>query len=228
MRHLYSVKNLRFQYTLGKSLVSALDGVSFDLPAGALACLSGPSGSGKSTLLNLLGLIEEIQEGDVVFEGRSYKSLSEGEKAQVRKFDYGFVFQSFHLFPVLSAEENVEFFLARQGLPRTERLRRSKEALESLGIWEHRKKRPLEMSGGQRQRVAIARALAKKPKVILADEPTASLDQNTGSALMESLKKLNREQGVAMLVCSHDPMVQAACPLKLALRDGKLVEEKRV
>ena len=176
----YEVEDVTFSYTLGKVKVEALSQVSCQIREGEITCLNGPSGSGKSTLLNLLGLIEPIQQGNIRLLKHDFHSLSESGKNKIRMYELGFIFQSFHLFPVMNAEENVEYFLSRQGLPRSERKERVKESLQSVGLWEHRKKKPLEMSGGQRQRVAIARALAKRPKVILADEPTASLDQKTG------------------------------------------------
>lgn len=220
---IFAARNLKFFYSLGQQKVQALRDVSFDLKVGSVVCLSGPSGSGKSTLLNLIGLIENIQEGDIYFNGASMKAMPEAEKTRIRKFEVGFIFQNFHLFPVLNAEENVEYFLERQGLPRNERKTRTQEALAAVGLAGHGKKRPLEMSGGQRQRVAVARALAKKPRVIIADEPTASLDQKTGQDLMQLLLDLNRNFNVTILISSHDPMVHAACPQHLRIRDGVLV-----
>jgi putative ABC transport system ATP-binding protein len=221
-QNVFRVEDVRFSYLLGAQKVEALKGVSFDLKEGSVVCISGPSGSGKSTLLNLLGLIEDVQSGDISFRGVSFKGLGEKEKNRIRKFDIGFIFQSFHLFPVLTAEENVEYFLSRQGIARAERKARAREALASVGLADHSSKRPLEMSGGQRQRVAVARALAKRPSVIIADEPTASLDQRTGQDLMELFLRLNREHNLTLLISSHDPMVQATCPQSLRLRDGVL------
>jgi putative ABC transport system ATP-binding protein len=223
MTVLYSTQGLSFSYPLGKEKVTALKGVSFDIQAGDFVCLSGPSGSGKSTLLNLLGLIEPVQEGRLLLSGRDLKDLSDAEKNQIRKFDLGFVFQSFHLFPVLTAQENVEYFLYRQGLKASERNQRVKHAIESVGLWDHRHKKPNEMSGGQRQRVAVARAIAKKPRVIIADEPTASLDQKTGAEIMKLFMTFNRDLGTTFVVSSHDPMVQNLCKNHLRLRDGVLV-----
>jgi ABC-type lipoprotein export system ATPase subunit len=223
---IFQVKDLRFDYLLGGQNVPALRGVSFAIHKKELVCLTGPSGSGKTTLLNVLGLIEPLQKGDVVFAGKSYQGISESEKNKIRRFQIGFIFQSFQLFPVLSAEENVEYFLARQGLAKAERKQRVEEALKAVGLWEkHRAKKPLEMSGGQRQRVAVARAIAKRPEVIIADEPTASLDQKTGRELMELFTELNRNIDMTFIVSSHDPMVREFLPRQIHLLDGQLTDE---
>jgi ABC-type lipoprotein export system ATPase subunit len=219
---LYRVEDLRFSYALGRQRVEALSGVSFAVPQGSFLCLSGPSGSGKTTLLNVLGLIEPMQEGRVTFDGLDLSALSEPEKNRIRRHALAFVFQRFHLIPVLRADENVEYFLARQGVPRRERAVRVREALESVGLWEHRRKRPGELSGGQLQRVAVARALAKRPRVIIADEPTASLDQKTGREIMGIFEALNRTASVTLILSSHDPMVQQLAHERLTLRDGRL------
>ncbi len=220
---LFQVQDLQFEYSLGGQDVAALRGVSFSIQRKELVCLTGPSGSGKTTLLNVLGLIEPIQKGDIRLAGNSYQGLSESEKNKIRRHQIGFIFQSFQLFPVLSAEENVEYFLARQGIERAERKVRVQEALQAVGLWEkHRFKKPLEMSGGQRQRVAVARAIAKRPEVILADEPTASLDQKTGRELMETFAELNEKLGATFIVSSHDPMVRQFLPRQIQLVDGQL------
>jgi ABC-type lipoprotein export system ATPase subunit len=224
---IFQVKDLRFDYSLGGQNVPALRGVSLSIDKKELVCLTGPSGSGKTTLLNLLGLIEPIQKGDIVFAGKSYQGISESEKNKIRRYQIGFIFQSFQLFPVLTAEENVEYFLARQGISKDERKKRVEEALRAVGLWEnHRAKKPLEMSGGQRQRVAVARAIAKRPEVIIADEPTASLDQKTGRELMELFTELNRNIGATFIVSSHDPMVREFLPRRIHLLDGQLTDEK--
>jgi ABC-type lipoprotein export system ATPase subunit len=222
MSKLFETERLGFQYQLGSQTFTALKDVSLAIDEGDFVCLSGPSGSGKTTLLNLLGLIEPVQGGDIRFEGRSYKSLAESERNALRKTRLGFVFQTFQLFPVLTAFENVEFFLARQGLPVNERRKLSENALQAVGLWEHRNKKPLEMSGGQRQRVALARAFAKQPRVILADEPTASLDQATGRQILEIMRELNAKTGVTLIVCSHDPMVLGFGKTQVRLRDGEI------
>jgi ABC-type lipoprotein export system ATPase subunit len=218
---LYSVRCASFFYKLGALRVPALQDVSLEIERGGFVCLSGPSGSGKTTLLNLLGLIEPVQEGSITFLGTSVQSLGERERNAIRRYHIGFVFQTFQLFPVLRADENVEYFLTRQRLDRRTRQERVRAALEAVGLWEHRRKRPSEMSGGQRQRVAVARAMAKRPDIIVADEPTAHLDQATGRGIMDVLSRLNREQGVTLIMASHDPMVQGYARTRVRLVDGR-------
>ena len=220
---LYDVCDLSFVYELGRQKVHALRNVSLQVKRGDFVCLAGPSGSGKTTLLSVLGLIEPLQQGTVRFEGRSLSEMTETDRNRLRRFHIGFVFQQFHLILVLSAEENVEYFLTRQGVPKAERRKRVDEALETVGISSQRKQRPLEMSGGQRQRVALARALAKRPNVIIADEPTASLDQATGKEIMRIFAEQTRERGVSVIAASHDPMVFAFAARQIELRDGEVV-----
>jgi ABC-type lipoprotein export system ATPase subunit len=214
---LYSIKDLSFNYPLGTVSVPAIRSLNLEMPAGKLIAISGPSGSGKSTLLNILGLIEPIQEGTVLFQSEDLADMSEKRKNEIRKSQIGFIFQQFHLIPVLTAEENVRYFLDQLGLSSAEIRERVGESLEQVGLYEHRKKKPSEMSGGQKQRVAIARAVAKRPRVIIADEPTASLDQKTGHEIMEILA----ESGSVVLT-SHDPMVLSFAKHKYHLVDGRL------
>ena len=218
----YLIKELKFSYKLGIQDFEALHGISFEVPKGDFVCFSGPSGSGKTTLLNILGLIEPVQEGEVLFSGECLKTLTERKKNILRRHSIGFIFQSFHLLPILTAEENVEFFLARQKISKEVRMERVKTALLQVGLWEHRHKKPLEMSGGQRQRVAIARAFAKSPSVIIADEPSASLDQHTGREVMEIMRAFNEDHGVTILLASHDPMVFDFAKTRYHVSDGKL------
>lgn len=223
----FRCKNIWFRYRSGASDFLALRDLSVDFREGCFTCIAGPSGSGKSTLLHLLGLIEEPQDhGDIEFFGQSVKGMSAAEKSHFRRYAIGFVFQSFHLIPVLTAYENVEYFVAKQGVKGAARVKRVKEALEAVGIWHLRDKRPGDMSGGQRQRVAIARALAKAPRVIIADEPTASLDQKTGEGIMRLFQELAQQRGVSLVLTSHDPMVLDFCPEKVRLVDGQLQEPK--
>lgn len=218
---LIEARDIHFQYWLDLVPVQALRGVSVQVGAGESIVLAGPSGSGKSTLLSLLGLIESPQQGEILFSGKPVALMREAEKNRIRRFEVGFVFQSFQLFPTLTASENVEYFLIQQGVPAGERRDRVRQALEAVGIWDRRDHRPLELSGGQRQRVALARAAAKKPKVILADEPTASLDQRTGSEILSLFESLRREFNTTILVASHDPMVLERAERVVRLQDGR-------
>lgn len=226
MSQLFEAIDISIDYKLGDVLVPALRGVSFSIQSGLFTCLVGPSGSGKSTLLNVLGFIEPIQRGRLTYFGNELSAISESELNQIRRFEVGFVFQNFHLIDVLSASENVEYFLARQGIRRSERLERVRESLNAVGLADHAHKRPSQMSGGQRQRVAIARALAKRPKVLIADEPTANLDSKTGSEVLELLIQLSREQGCSIVMASHDQHAIDVCDRRIHLKDGQLTGDE--
>jgi len=217
---LVSARDLHFDYWLDLVPVQALRGVSLEVREAEHVVLAGPSGSGKSTLLSLMGLIESPQKGSLWFGGRSVAQLDERAANRIRRHEIGFVFQSFQLFPTLTAAENVEYFLIQQGLDAARRRERVRWALEAVGLWERRDHRPLELSGGQRQRVAIARAAAKKPRLILADEPTASLDQKTGAEIIELLENLNKTLGTTLILATHDPMVLSRAPRVVHLQDG--------
>jgi ABC-type lipoprotein export system ATPase subunit len=220
---LYLIKDINFSYSLEDQRIEALKGVSLEIPSGSLITFSGPSGSGKSTLLNLLGLIEPVQAGTILFQNESLEKLSDGRKNTIRKSKIGFIFQQFHLIPVLTAEENVAYFLERQNLSKKEIVKRTRESLEAVGLWEHRKKKPSQLSGGQKQRVAIARAIAKNPEVIIGDEPTASLDQKTGREIMELFAWMVKEKKMTVILTTHDPMVQSYANKNFHLQDGALV-----
>lgn len=166
-----------------------------------------------------------MQEGQVCFQGEDFSCMSKKRRNEIRKLKIGFIFQQFHLIPVLSTEENVEYFLKRQGLSKEEVKKRTREALEAVGLWEHRNKKPSQLSGGQKQRVAIARAIAKRPKVIIADEPTASLDQKTGREIMEIFHQMVKDRKVSIIISTHDPMVLAFAKENYHIMDGRLDEE---
>ncbi len=225
MSLIYSGENLKFEYQLGQQKVEALRGANFSVREGEVHLLLGPSGSGKSTLLNLLGLIEPLQGGTLLFQGQDIRGLSESQKNELRRYKIGFIFQSFLLFEVLTAWENVEYFLVQQGIAPKERKLRVEHALKVVGLGDQMYKRPPEMSGGQRQRVAIARALAKKPSVIIADEPTASLDQKTSRDVLSVLKSLS-EEGVTILMSSHDPLAEEYCSVETRIMDGMIRTER--
>lgn len=222
MSYLYRLKNVNFDYFLGSHRVEALKGISLEIQKATLVTFSGPSGSGKSTLLNILGLIEPVQLGDVLFEEQNVALMNQSQMNQIRRFKIGFIFQQFHLIPVFTAEENVSYFLGRQNLARQEIKARAFEALNSVGLYEHRMKKPSQLSGGQRQRIAIARAIAKSPDVIIGDEPTASLDQTTGREIMDIFQHLVEEKKVSVILTSHDPMIQAYAKQNFYIKDGIL------
>lgn len=221
--YIYQLHNVSFSYLLNSQETLALKNISLNIHSQSLTTLSGPSGSGKSTLLNILGLIEPIQKGEIVFQGNDLKKLSEAEKNKIRKYKIGFIFQFFHLIPVLTAEENVSYFLERQHLDKNEIQCRIEDTLSSVGLWEHRTKKPNELSGGQKQRLAIARAIAKQPDVIIGDEPTASLDQKNGHEIMSIFQKLIEKKKIGIILTTHDSMVQSYANYNYHLQDGLLV-----
>jgi putative ABC transport system ATP-binding protein len=208
--------------------VKALNGVDFQVDAGEFTAVAGPSGSGKTTLLNLVGGLDTPTAGTVVIAGQDLGAMSRNDLASFRLHNLGFVFQAYNLIPVLTAEENAEFNLLLQGVPVQERHTRVVQELEDLGIGRdliHR--RPNELSGGQQQRVAVARALVSRPKLILADEPTANLDSQTGGRLLDKMRDLNARTGITFLFSTHDPMVMERARRLVTLRDGRITEDER-
>jgi len=218
-------RNLTRAYELGGERAGVF-GVSLAVPKGCLAVLAGPSGSGKTTLLQLAGLLDQPDEGAVLLNGQEVSGLSERERCDLRLRHLGFVFQAFNLVPVLSALENVMLPLHLQGLTETEARRRAGAALDRVGLADRHHHRPGQLSGGQQQRAAIARALAPDPLLVLADEPTASLDHAHGGPLMDLMAELAAERGSTFLVASHDPAVIARADHVFRLADGKLIEEE--
>jgi putative ABC transport system ATP-binding protein len=207
-------------YRLGEAVVPAIRGVSLAIAPGDFVALRGPSGSGKTTLLNLLGLLDRPDEGSVRIEGRDGVSLSEDERSDLRRDRFGFVFQTFNLIPVLSAEENVSYPMALAGLGAAERRTRARQLLASVGLSDKVSVRPDLLSGGQRQRVAIARALANSPAVVFADEPTANLDSRTAEEILDLMREINASQGVAFLFATHDALVVSRARRVVTLHDG--------
>jgi len=221
---LYEVKGVSYRYNLDRHGVQALCGVDLNVRKGEFMAISGPSGSGKTTLLNILGLLERPCEGTVRLDGAEVSGMSERERTRLRRERIGFIFQTFNLIPVLTAYENVEYFLLRRTMPGVEVRRRVLQALEAVGISAQADQRPNGMSGGQRQRVAIARALVRDADVILADEPTAALDQATGLAVMDLMRRLNHERGVTFVFSTHDPRILAAADRVVQLTDGRVIK----
>jgi putative ABC transport system ATP-binding protein len=210
-------------YSLGLCEHQALQGVDFKLKKSGFAAIAGPSGSGKSTLLNILGCLERPSRGDVLIEGISTQNFSTAELADFRSRHLGFIFQTFNLIPTLSALENVEYPLLLLKLTAKDRRLKAEEALVKVGLEKFLKSRPNQMSGGQRQRVAIARAIVKRPVLILADEPTANLDQKTAREILDLMQKLNIEDGISVLFSSHDGEVLKRASSVTYLLDGKVL-----
>jgi putative ABC transport system ATP-binding protein len=221
------VRGLRREYTQGAFTVNALAGVDLDLEPGEFTVLMGPSGSGKSTLLHLIGALDTPTAGTIELDGHPLSALTPAQRSDLRRDRIGFVFQSYNLIPVLSAEENAEFVLTLQGVAPAERRRIARETLARVGLKGLEARRPNELSGGQQQRVAVARAIASKPALVIADEPTANLDSRTGAELIELMDQLNREQGVTFLFATHDPKVMAAARRVIRMEDGRITEDER-
>ncbi|RJP80190.1 MAG: ABC transporter ATP-binding protein [Candidatus Zixiibacteriota bacterium] len=212
----------------GVAPVPAVQGVSLALERGEFAALAGPSGSGKTTVLNLIGGLDRPTEGRLFFDGRDISELPETERTQLRRRRIGFIFQTFSLIPVLSSVENVELSLALLGFTTTDMRRMSLEILEHVGLKGLENRRPAQLSGGQQQRVAIARALVKDPEIVLADEPTANLDHDTGAEILDLMADLNRTQGTTFLFSTHDPKVMERARRLILLDDGRVVSDRTV
>jgi putative ABC transport system ATP-binding protein len=213
-------------FHLGDSEVHALRDLNLSITAGEYVAVMGPSGSGKSTLLNLLGLLDRPNIGTYLLEGRDVTTLTPDEQARVRSQRIGFVFQSFHLVPRLSAAENIALPMVLAGLAPSQRATRVKQALKDYGLEKRADHRPDELSGGQRQRVAIARATIMQPAMILADEPTGNLDRATGEEVIRLLEGLNA-QGVTLIMVTHDHMLGARAHRQLMMEDGALQQDLR-
>ena len=224
---MYAVRciDVRKIYRQGDEDVIGLDGVSLEVEEGDFVCLRSPSGGGKTTLLNAMGGLDRPDSGEVWVAGNRIDSLSKGQLARIRLHQIGFVFQAYNLIPVLSAQENVEFVMQVQGVPASERRKRSTEILEEVGLGGLENRRPAKMSGGQQQRVAVARAIVSNPAIVLADEPTANLDSLTASHLMELFVALNQHRGTTFVIATHDRMVMGYARRLIRMLDGKLVED---
>ncbi len=220
------VRNLTRAYELGGERAGVF-GVSLSVPKGCLAVLAGPSGSGKTTLLQLAGLLDTPDDGEVLLDGEAVSNLPEKARCDLRLRRLGFVFQAFNLVSVLSALENVMLPLQLQGMADEEARRRAEGSLARVGLADRMHHRPNQLSGGQQQRAAIARALAPEPLLVLADEPTASLDHAHGGPLMDLMAELAQERDVTFLAASHDPSVISRAHRVFRLMDGKLIGEER-
>ena len=213
-------------YRQGEIQVHALRDVSLSIEKGEFTAVAGPSGSCKTTLLNLVGGLDVSDAGSIVVDGNDFAKMSQSRLADLRLHKIGFVFQAYNLIPVLSAAENVEFVMLLQGVNARERRQRAKAILDDVGLAGKYDRRPAELSGGQQQRVAVARAIVSNPSIVLADEPTANLDSETGNGLLEMMKKMNEEKKVTFIFSTHDKMVMDYARRLILLHDGRLADDR--
>ena len=225
---LISLRNVTKTYYVGEVTVPALRGISLDVAAGDFVTVAGPSGSGKSTCMHILGCLDRPTGGQYVLDGRDVSHLSADELAAVRNRKIGFVFQGFNLLPRTSALENVELPLLYDGqkLGASTRRRRALDALEAVGLADRAEHHPNQLSGGQQQRVAIARALINAPSILLADEPTGNLDSRTSVEIMGIFQRLNAEQGITIVLITHEPSIAEYGSRLIAFRDGTIVSDE--
>ena len=225
---LLSLRGLTKVYGAGDTAFQALAGVDLDIEAGEFVAIMGPSGSGKSTAMNMLGLLDTPTAGEYFFKGLPVQGLGRDERALIRRQYLGFVFQGFHLLARTSALENVELPLVYRGMPAAQRRAQALQALADVGLtdWAHRT--PAELSGGQQQRVAIARAMVTQPQILLADEPTGNLDTQRGHEIMELIQRLNREQGITVLMVTHENDIAAYAQRTIRFVDGRIAKDGHV
>jgi putative ABC transport system ATP-binding protein len=229
MSAIVSVRNVTKVYMLGKTEVPAVRDVSIDVDEGEFLSIAGPSGSGKTTLLNLVGCVDTPTSGTVVVNGHDTGELGERALTDLRLRTIGFIFQSFNLVPVLSVFQNVEFPLLLQGtLGKRERQERVSALLAAVGLEAHARHRPSELSGGQRQRVAVARALVTRPRLVLADEPTANLDSQTGETIIDLMRDMNRRDGTTFIFSTHDPKVMSHANAVIRIADGRIAAREAI
>jgi putative ABC transport system ATP-binding protein len=225
---MYKLTNVTKDYPKGRETVHALRGVNVEIPDGEWLAIQGPTGHGKSTLLQILGGLDRPTSGSVEFDGRDLARTREAQMTKVRADSIGFIFQTFNLIPTLSALENVETALVPLGVSGASRRARAAEALNSLGLGDRLRHLPTELSGGQQQRVAIARALVKEPKVLLADEPTGNLDEDTRDEIIGLLEKLWQDNGLTMVIVTHDSSIARRAQRLGTMRNGKLTVKQTV
>ena len=221
------LKQVGKTYHLDSVDVPALSDINLEIRPNCFTVISGASGSGKTTLLNLIGCIDRPDHGEVIVAGQAIRKMSDDELSDFRARHMGFIFQNFNLLPVLTAYENVEYPLLLAKVPAAQRRERVLSLLDAVGLADRAGNQPGQLSGGQRPRGALARALATAPKLVLADEPTANLDSQTGAAIIALMRKMQREHHVAFVFSSHDPQVQAEADEAVFIRDGRIVNIER-
>ena len=224
---LITVRELHRIYQVGSEQVHALNGVDFDVAPNEYLAVMGPSGSGKSTLMNIIGCLDTPTRGSYKLKDREIGKLTDDELAKIRNQEIGFVFQTFNLLPRADALHNVELPLVYAGMKHEERRKRAREALDLVGLKDRMKHRPNELSGGQRQRVAIARALVNHPSLLLADEPTGNLDSEMSHEIMDVFTRLHREQGVTIVLVTHERDIATYAERQITFRDGQIVSDTR-
>jgi len=222
------LENVSKTYYMGGEQINALSNINLVVEEGEMVAVIGPSGSGKSTLLHIIGGLDSPTSGEVTISGQKLSHSNDTELAHYRNKSIGFVFQTFNLHPTYNALENVAMPLIFSKVPRTERLKRASEVLETMGLSKRSSHLPNQLSGGERQRVCIARALVTKPKLILADEPTGNLDSKTGDLILKLLQQLNKERGITLLLVTHNTDIAEQAPRTLFMRDGKIAEERKL
>ena len=221
-----TVTDVHKEYLAGETRVRALRSVNLDIKQGEFLSIAGPSGSGKTTLLNIIGCIDTADSGSVVIDGAAANGARKKELVEIRRNKIGFVFQNFNLIPVLTAYENVAMALSLLGLPASEIRERTMKLLAEVGLASMEARRPAKLSGGQQQRVAVARALVKDPLIVLADEPTANLDSETGEAILQLMKNINQRRGTTFVFSTHDQMVMDYADRLCRLHDGQIESDE--
>lgn|SRR5690606_10014251 len=227
METIIQVENVVKSFNQGSKKVEVLEGIDLTVQENQLIALRGRSGSGKTTLLNLLGALDKPTSGDIYFKDKHLNKLSEKQRSEIRRTEMGFVFQSYGLVPLMSVEENVEFGLRIAGVPRSEWQENIEESLELVGLTKRKKHRPFELSGGEQQRVAIARAVAVKPKLILADEPTAELDSKMAFRIIHAFQELVKRTSTTIIMTTHDPGILEILDHVYTLEDKKIAYQKK-
>ena len=225
---LLELNNVKKVYKQGKIEVPALRGIDLMVEPGEFTTIFGPSGSGKTTLLNMIGCLDTPSEGEIKLNGDEVSKLSRTKLAMVRRYNIGFIFQSYNLIPVLTAYENVEFAIRLiRHIKENEIREKTLNILEDVGLKDLETRRPNELSGGEQQRVAIARALVKEPKIVLADEPTANLDSKTGAEVVKVMVKMNQKLGTTFIFSTHDPQIMKYAKRLINLKDGMISADER-
>ena len=226
-REIISLKNLSKSYNIAGKPFYALKEINLSFVEGEFTGIVGPSGSGKTTLLNIIGSLDSPSIGEAIVLEKNISSLNHSESARLRNYNIGFIFQVFNLLPVYTVYENVEFALLLQNFSQDERKKLVLQALKWVGLENHKDKKPDKLSGGESQRVAIARAIVKKPKILLADEPTANLDAENAHSILKTMKKINKELGTTFIFSTHDEKVMKYLNRTIILKDGNIEKETK-